>query len=136
MIIWTQGLLSNAASIPNSEIQFQPEGQQLGLLSYLNGGEEIKSFLTYEMSQFTIQTFEISLNDVMNNMFNKLESNCATIPMWKTVCADNASSCQLANVEIQTSEAAIVILSQSLFSMRRVCEMPDYPSSDISIPQK
>ena len=75
----------------------------------------------------------MSLNDVMNIMFYELESNCATIPMWKTVCADNASSCQLANVEIQTSEDAIVILSQSLFSMRRVCEMPDYPTSDESI---
>jgi len=119
--------------IPNYENQLQPENQQLGLLSYLNGGEETNSFLTHETSQFIIQTFKISLIDVMENIFYDLDSNCATIPMWKTVCADDASSCQLANMEIQTSEDAIVILSQSLFSMRRVSEMPDYSSSDESI---
>ena len=131
IILATKGLLTNAASIPKSEIRLQPEGQQLDLLSFLNRGEENTSFVTYETSKFNIQTFEISLEYVMEDLFYDLYSNCATIPMWKTVCDYAASSCQLADINIKTSENAMIILSQSLFSLSRVCELPDYPSSAI-----
>ena len=117
ILMATKGLLSEAASITNSEVQIQSEGQQLDLLSFLDKGEENSTFVTYQTARFEIQTYEIDLEEVREGLFYSLESNCATIPMWKTVCDDDTSSCQLADINITTSENAIVILSQS-FSIK------------------
>ena len=111
-----------AASIPSSDIQLNSDGHQVDFLSFLSKGEENSSFITYETTRFDIQTFEIELDEVREDLFYGLESNCAMIPMWIRVCADAASSCQLSDVNIKTSENAIVILSQSLFSLSRICE--------------
>ena len=105
----------------------------MDLLSLLDKEEESSSFVTYETAVFEVQMYEIDLEKGMEDLFYNLESNCATIPIWKTVCDDDTSSCQLADINIKTSENAIVILSQSLFSLSRICELPDYPSSAESI---
>ena len=133
IILATKGLVSRAAAIPGSEVQIGQEGQQLDLMSFLNRGEENSSFVTYQTSSFEIKSFEIVLEEVKEELYYSLESNCASIPIWKTVCTDDASSCQLADINIKTSENSITILSQTLFSLSRVCELPNYPSSAESI---
>ena len=93
----------------------------MDLLSFLDRGDENTSFVTYETARFEVQTYEIDLEEVREGLFHSLESNCAMIPMWKTVCDDDAPSCQLADINIKTSGNAMVILSQSLFSLSRIC---------------
>ena len=134
MILLTNCSFTNATLTPNTGIKFNQANHQKGLLPHLiGGGEANKSFSTYKTDHIAIQMFEIRLENVIDNLFNKLEANCATITLWNNICEDDTTSCQLAEEEIQTSESAIVILSQSLFSMRQVCELPNYPSSEDSI---
>ena len=65
----------------------------------------------------------------MDTVSVEMDTNCAMIPLWKQVCTDHESTCQLADIEIQTLENSIIILTQALFSLNGVCELPNFPSS-------
>ena len=107
-------------------LQFQLTNQQVGLFSYLNGGgEENKTFTTYQTDHISIQTFEWRMDNFQSNLINDMEANCATITLWNTLCIDDEANCQLAKEEIQVAEEAMIILFQSLYTMRRVCSVPD-----------
>ena len=86
MILLTNCLFTNATLTPNTGIQFNQGNHQKGLLPHLNGGGEAnKTFSTYETDHIAIQTFEIRLENMIDNLFNKLEANCATITLWNNM---------------------------------------------------
>ena len=83
--------------------------------------------------QFDVETFETRLSDVVDTVSDAMDTNCALIPLWQQVCTDDESTCQLATVEIQTSENSIITLTHALFPLNGVCELPNFPSSVESI---
>lgn len=142
ILLMFQCLLVSSSALPPishpeyapTGVQFQPTNQQVGLSSYQNGGrEENRTFTMYQTDHISIQTFEYRMDNFQNNLINDMEVNCATITLWNTLCIDDEANCQLAKEEIQLAENAMIILFQSLYTMRRVCAVPHYPSSEDSI---
>ena len=107
---------ANASLTQNTRIQInrgnQPQPSQLYNHPTVN-----TSYALYEVHHFATQTYEIELQDLTSDIIQELEANCATISMWKTICSDDPKSCQLSKEKTQTSEAAITMLTQTLFSV-------------------
>ena len=73
------------------------------------------------------------MDGVLNTMTNEVDANCAMISVWKQICLDDTATCQLSNIEIETSENSLRILSQTLYTLSGTCKMRDFPSSDVII---
>ena len=126
-LLVSKAMLAQSASI-ESEIRLHQGETQLDLLTFLENGDLNSTFATYQTLQFNVESFE-----VVENVSYEMDANCALIPLWKQVCTDDASTCQLATIEIQTSEKSIITLTHALFSLNGVCELPNFPSSSDSI---
>ena len=77
--------------------------------------------------------FEHSLSEYEGDIYYGLDTNCALLPIWNYICKNNTENCQIAELNIESAENAIIILHQTLSSMERYCEVPSHPSSAESI---
>ena len=89
----------------------------------LKNDNENSTFSTYRTTQFNVETFETEMVTVVDTVSNEIDRNCAMIPLWKQVCTDDESKCQLADIDIQTSENSIIISTQALVTLYGVCEL-------------
>ena len=115
-IMVSRAMTVQTASI-NSEVHVQEGGNKVDLIKFLKNDNENSTFSTYRTTQFNVNTFETEMVTVVDTVSNEIDTNCAMIPLWKQVCTDDESTCQLADIEIQTSENSIIILTQALFTL-------------------
>ena len=66
-------------------------------------------------------------------MFFGIMTSCNSIPIWNDLCMKDPSNCQMARLNIDNAESTMKILTQTLFMISRICELPTYPSSSESI---
>ena len=133
ILLAVKGMLSQGASVPNSNVQLEANRPQINLTTLLSRGNDNSSFILYPTYSFEVKSFELDLGDVKNGVFFSMETSCSSIPIWDKICSDDASNCQIAGLNIKNAESTMEILSQTLFSLSRICELPNYPSSINSI---
>ena len=122
----------NASLTQNSKVQInigdQPQPNQLYNPPMLNA-----SYALYEVNHFGTQNYQIPLKDLTSDIILELEANCHMIHIWNQRCVNNSKNCQIADEMKQTSETAVTALTQTLFSMAQICDLPEYSSSTEAI---
>ena len=121
-------MYSQGASF-NSAIRLQGGNSQLNLLNSLHKDNGNTTFTTYQAHQFDIETFETKLVNIVDTASSQMSSNCAILNLWDQLCKDDNSTCQLAEISIQSTENAMTLLAQGFYTLNGVCEMADFPAT-------
>ena len=68
---------------------------------FLEKGDANRTFVTYRTERFNIASYETRVADIKDNVIYRMDEVCAIIPLWKQVCTDGETTCQLAEIEIE-----------------------------------
>ena len=119
-------LTLKVAGNPAGELQ-AGNNAMASLISSQNTNAQIT---IYALSSLEANNYQYSLNEVRSEIISGLESACSAIPVLHQTCVDHPSSCQSTDLDIKNQENAIRKHAQSLFTMERLCETPNHPTSD------
>ena len=103
---------------------------QTSLETMLNSLGPNPSFMLYSVKAMEASSFIIQLKEVQQEEFYGIDSACNAIPIQHEICLAHPASCQSTQMNIDNFEKTITKHSHSLFSLKRVCELPTYPPSE------
>ena len=117
--------MANGTPVPSSDVN-----PQSSLSTMMDSLSHDTSFILYSVKSYDASSFTIQLSEVKEEEFYGLDAACSAIPTQHEICLAHPASCQSTQMNIGNFEKTIKIRSHSLISLKRVCELPAYPSSD------
>ena len=126
LLLALQSAMSHAAVTPSPLLE---ENNQLTLTSMLASKESGSSFILYPISALETKTYTFEISEISDDVFEGLEASCSYITTLNDFCLEHPSSCQLSTLSIKNAESSIKTHIQTLYSVKRICELPRYPSS-------
>ena len=119
-----QTAMSHAA--PSSIIDVNT---QTSLTTMLSSQDPSASLILYSVDAMESKTYTFQMDEIRQEAFAKMASSCTSIPTLHELCLEHPASCQSTLLSIDNFEKAIVKNTQTLYSVKRVCELPNYPPS-------
>ena len=102
---------------------------QTSLTTMLSSQDPSSSFLLYSVDTMESKTYTFQMDEIRQEVFSGLASSCSSIPTLHELCLEHPASCQSSIMSIDNFEKAIIKHTQMLYSVKRVCELPNYPPS-------
>ena len=103
---------------------------QTSLTTMLNSQGPSPSFILYTVDAMEASSYTFQMDEIRQEEFSGLATSCSAIPIQHEICLAHPASCQSTQMSIANFEKAIKKHSQTLYSVKRVCELPAYPSSE------
>ena len=102
---------------------------QTSLTTMLSSQGPSSTFILYSVDAMESRTYTFQMDEIRQESFSGLAASCSAIPTLHELCLEHPASCQSSLLSIDIFEKAIVKHTQTLYSVKRVCELPKYPSS-------
>ena len=74
-------------------------------------------------------TYETDLKGVVLNGNELMVSSCGMLKKWDDLCAENNSTCAVAQVSKKTLEDAMSLVTQGFYTFGAHCEIEDFPTT-------
>ena len=122
-------LTLKVAANPTSEAQIR----EIPLTSLISSPNTNAHFTVYSLESLVTKNYQYELNEIRLEITSRIESACLAIPELHQACQDHPASCQSVEMSITNYENSIRVNAQSLYTMERLCETSDHPTSDVII---
>ena len=122
-------LTLKVAGNPTSEAQIK----EIPLATLISSPNTNTHFTVYSLESLETNSYQYELNGIRLEIISRIESACLAIPELHQACLDHPASCQSVEMSITNYENSIKTNAQSLYTMERLCETSDHPTSDVII---
>ena len=119
-----QAAMSHASPTSTNDVS-----TQTSLTTMLKSQGPSSSFILYTVDAMEASSYTFQMDEIRQEGFTGLATSCSAIPILHEICLAHPASCQSTQMSIDNFEKAIVKHTQTLYSVKRVCELPIYPSS-------
>lgn len=124
LVLVFQTAMSRAAPSPNNDVN-----AQTSLTAMLSSQDPSSSLLLYSVDTMESKSYIFQLDEIQEEVISGLDSSCNSISTMKEQCLAHPASCQSSMMSTVNYEKAITKHIQTLYSVKRVCELQNYPPS-------
>ena len=128
MVFMYQMAVSQAAAVPQKPGPIQTPTPDA--FSHLQPGS---SMIIFQASSIETKNFVYHLGEIKNGIYTGLGSSCSAIHTMNKQCTLRPENCQAAKLSLINLESAMVKDLQTHYSLQRICEADEVPSSKEAI---